>query len=162
MRTICAVALAGLTSIGCTGMGSQLTPAEIEGSGTRTFAAPKKDVFKATMDALKAQGFDIAIQNRTTGFIKTDRRGIRTLAVGGAGSAQAVTYHRQYTVTMKQSADGKTRVTARPAIYAGEHDISERPIWALSGPEGERTLWSKLFRDIDEALGETASVATKK
>jgi hypothetical protein len=59
---------------------------------------------------------------------------------------------RQYYVDLKQGPDGQTMVIAQPRVYRGEADLSDQQVWVLEGPEGERTLWSKLFRDIGDQL----------
>lgn len=148
------VAVAAVALAACFGhSGAMLTQQEIDANGTHTFNAPAEKVMKAAADALKSDGYEIAVVNPEKGLIKTGRKGLGTQVSGGQYSASAVTYSRQMSLTIKPAGDGNgTTVTARPRVYANDNDLSEGAVWALEGPQGERAIWSRLFREIEEGL----------
>jgi hypothetical protein len=131
--------------------GAVMTQQIIDQSGTQGFKAPYGKVFAATVSALKSEGFPIASSDAEKGFIKTGQKVIRAVARGGNGSAVAVEITRQYIVHVTKIADG-VAVAAEPRIFQGNAELSGQPIWDLDSPEGERALWARLFRDIQEAM----------
>jgi hypothetical protein len=145
-----ALALALSSVVGCA-HGALMTDTEIAAYGTKEFAAPMPKVFDATVGALKAQGYEIAVKDVEKGTIMTARKIIRSVAVGSQYSATAVDITRQYTVRLHNK-HGATEVVAYPRVFNGEADISARPVWELEGPVGERALWDGLFRQIAELL----------
>jgi hypothetical protein len=144
------LALAGCFSMGGP-QGAAMTPQIIQTSGTHTFDAPFDKVFEATQAALRAEGFPIANAKPETGFIKTGQKLIRSEAVGGGGAAMATDITRQYVITVHQ-AGAATNVSAEPRIFQGNAELTSQAIWDLDSPQGERALWQRLFRDIQEAL----------
>jgi len=137
---------------GCAHAGAQMTPTEIAGYGTRAFNAPPTKVFDAVVKALELEGYKVPVQNLEKGVIRTARKVLRVDAVGGNGYAMAAEVTRQYYVDLRQGENGQTVVIAQPRVYRGEADLSAEPVWVIEGPEGERELWSKLFRDIGDQL----------
>ncbi len=151
-RSLLAVGVGLLLALGaCAGGGAMMTPQLIEQSGTQTFHAPYEKVFGATVSALKSEGYPIASAEPEKGFIKTGQKLIRSVAVGGNGSAVAVDITRQYVVHVGQAGDG-IGVSAEPRIFQGNAELSGGAIWDLDSPEGEKALWMRLFRDIKEAM----------
>jgi hypothetical protein len=155
IRSFVRAALAGLAvfaSSGCVVVsGAPMTPQVIQEAGTHTFAAPLPKVFAATKSALESEGYPIALAAIDKGLIKTGQRTIRAVAQGNAYSAVAVEITRQYVVHVTQSG-GATVVVAEPRIFQGNDELTDRPIWDLDSPAGERALWQRLFRDVQEAL----------
>jgi hypothetical protein len=142
-----------LLAAGCGHFGGHaMTPAEVSGFGTRAYDAPPTKVFKAVVQALELEGYKVPVQNLEKGLVRTARKVIRADAVGGNGYAMAVDVSRQYYVDLKQDPSGKTVVIAQPRVYRGETDLSDGEVWVLEGADGERALWSKLFRDIGDQL----------
>ncbi|MCY0985697.1 hypothetical protein OV203_01045 [Nannocystis sp. ILAH1] len=138
---------------GCAGSrASVITPEEVQTHGTYTFTAPPAEVFAATLGALKTLGYPIAVTNEEKGIIKTERKFIRAMAVGGNYSAQAIDFTRQYYLRLESSDGASTSVTADPKVYMGERDVSGDKVWVLEGPEGERELWKRLFTEIQSNL----------
>lgn len=158
MKTFIHAALLAAASLvlGACAFGKNMTPTEIQTYGTHTVKATKAQAFNAITSTLKTRGFAISLENIEKGLIKTERRLIRTAAssssVGGYAEAQAVGYYRQYNFQVNELPDGQCQIVATPRIFAGDSDISEGQIWVLEGPEGERTLWKSLFKEIDEVL----------
>jgi len=145
-------ALVLVAGAGCAfGGGVQMTPQIIQQSGTHAFSAPYDKVFVATVGALKSEGFPIAVSQPDTGLIKTGQKLIRTVAHGGGGSAVAVDVTRQYVVRVTK-AEGGAVVTAEPRIFQGNAELTDGAIWDIDSPEGERALWRRLFRDVQDAL----------
>lgn len=141
-----------LLLVGLAGCGAAMTPAEIQTNGTHAFTAPMEKVFDATQAALKAQGYEIALANRDKGLIKTNRKLVRADAVGNAQAASAVEVTRQYIVTITADPKGGSKVEVIPKVFRGEADLSDGSVWVLDGAAGERTLWGRLFKEIEDAL----------
>ena len=138
--------------------GMTMTPQIVQAAGTHAFSAPYDRVFAAVANALQSEGFPIAISNSSEGMIKTGQKLIRTEAVSAAdyrgngyGTMTTAEITRQYVIRIHASGD-TTVVIAEPRIFEGNAELSGQPIWDLDGPEGERNLWQRLFRDISEAL----------
>ncbi len=153
LRSALLVTALNIALVGCAMFGKNMTETEIQTYGTYTSNAPKAKIYDAAINALKSQGYEIAVENPESGVIKTGRKPIRAQAVSsGAGSATAVMYFRQYLLRIREVDGGKVTVTAVPRVFQGEMDLSDRAVWDLEGPIGERALWNNLFREIDEAL----------
>jgi hypothetical protein len=149
-RAVLAVSL--ISAVGCLGAGgAMMTPTVIEQAGTQAFKAPYEKVFTATVNALKGEGFPIAMAEPEKGLIKTGQKIIRSVAVGGNHTAVAVDVTRQYVIHVGKAGDGIV-VSAEPRIFQGNAELTDQPIWDLDSPQGERALWKRLFRDIQEAL----------
>jgi len=151
VRSLAFAALALSAGAACVGGGAMMTPQVIERAGTQGYKASYEKVFAGTVSALKAEGFPIASADPATGFIKTGQKVIRSVAMGGNGSAVAVDITRQYVVHIRKVPEGIV-VSAEPRIFQGNAELSSQPIWDLDGPEGEGALWIRLFRDIREAI----------
>jgi len=128
-----------------------MTPEVIQQDGSHTFAASYDKVFAATVAALKSEGFPVASADPEKGMIKTGQKLIRQVAVGSEYTATATDITRQYVVHITRSGEG-AQVAAEPRIFQGNAELTEQPVWVLDTPEGERALWTRLFRDIGEAL----------
>lgn len=146
------LAFVSMQAAGCFG-GALLTQAELTDYGSRSFDAPRDRVFKASVGALRSQGYEIAVENPETGLIKTTRKVIRADAESTSSrSASAVSITRTYALRIEEMTPGKSRVTASPRVFRGDEDLSDGPVWALEGQAGERQLWANLFREIQEGL----------
>ena len=140
-----------LLSLACGG--AELTKTEIDTSGTHTYAAPLAKVFSATQAALVADGYEIAVTNPEKGIIKTKRKYLSSAAQRTSSStavAQDIT--RQYLLTLTAVDAGQTKVLAVPRVFQGDADVSEGSVWVIEGPQGERALWTRLFKGIDDSL----------
>lgn len=136
----------------CVGpQGAAMTPAEVQTHGTHRFAAPPARVFAATVTALELEGYEVALSRPDEGRIKTNRKVVRADAVGNQYAVTAVEIARQYEITVEKDGDG-AKVTATPRVFVGEAEVSDQAVWQLEGPAGERTLWKRLFEEVDEAL----------
>lgn len=143
------VALLALAATGC---GAMMTRTEIDQYGTHVYDAPAAKVFPAVVQALKSEGYEVPIQNPDKGTLRTDRKVIRTVAVVSGSSAAMVDYKRQYDFVIHETDGGKTQVVAIPHLFSGDTDISDQAIWALDGPQGERAIWTQMFKDIGDSL----------
>src|SRR4051794_14635251 len=140
-----ALAVGGVTA-GCV-MGQPMTPQEISQHGTHTFAAPKAKVFTATVAALKSDGYQIAFEDEGKGLIKTAPKMVGAVASGN----EAMGTYRSYTVKVTEEG-GKVNVVATPSVKIGQADVSGDSVWILEGEAGERALWAKLWKTINELL----------
>ncbi len=157
----CAVRLAlGAGLAGCCTMGPsgvKMTPQVIQQDGTHQFTAPFDKVFAATEGALKSEGFPIAQSDPDKGLIKTGPKLVRAVTQGdsndvtGSYSATHVEITRQYVVHLVHNGTG-TSVSAEPRIFQGNAELTDQAVWVLDTSEGERALWQRLFRDINDGL----------
>jgi hypothetical protein len=148
MRLIAVLVPAVVVAAGCV-HGVALTQQDIDQYGGATFNAQPEKAFAAAQGALKSMGYEIAFADASTGTIKTGRKMIR--AVGSANQATGV--YRQYTLILRSDSKEGTRITAVPRVFIGESDVSDGEVWAMEGPQGEKRLWSDLFRELSEILG---------
>ncbi len=130
-----------------------MTEKDIAEYGTRQFHAPAGHVRIAVLTALQAQGF--AIAHDAENKIETEDAFVRqtvTVESGHSIGTAPVVYTRRYVVDVSCGQSGSCTVQARPSMHAGGTDISGQYIWDLDGPDGERSLWKRLFRDIDQLM----------
>lgn len=147
------LSVSALSTTGCAGTsGALLTQQEITTYGQKTMPKSKPDTFKATVGALRVLGYSIAVEDADKGLIKTERKVIRAHAVGNANAAMATNVYRQYSLKLAEPESGKTEITATPRVFIGERDVSEDKVWVLDGPDGERTMWNSLFKEIESQL----------
>jgi hypothetical protein len=148
-RTAAVIALAAAP--GCGGSLAVLTPQEVQAHGVVVVRAAPERVFKASLGALKALGYEIAEESAEKGLIVTKRRSVPGIAEGSAEGA-GHDYFRQYTIEIRGGGGGTSRVKATPAIFDSGDDISARKVWDLESPVGERELWKQLFAKIEQML----------
>jgi hypothetical protein len=149
-RVAAVIALAAAP--GCGGSLGALTPQEIQAHGVVVVRASPERVFKASLAALQALGYEIAEESPEKGLIVTKRRSVPSLAEGSAESATVHEYFRQYTIEIRGAGGGTSRVKVTPAIFDGGDDVSGRKVWDLESPVGERELWKQLFAKIEQML----------
>jgi hypothetical protein len=149
-------ALALSSAPGCSPAAAQLTPKEVEAHGVVVVRGPPDKVLEASIDALKLLGYEIALERRDKGLIVTKKRSVPDMAVGTAQGTEAVTappsYTRQYTLEIRDGGGGTSRVKATPAVFENAADISDKRVWDLESPLGEREMWKQLFAKIEQRL----------
>jgi hypothetical protein len=150
--TRAAAVLALAAAPGCGGSLGALTPQEIQAHGVVLVRAAPERVFKASVEALKALGYEIGEESPDKGLIVTKRRSVASPPEGSAEGAAAHDYYRQYTLEIRGAGGGTSRVKVTPAIFDGADDISARKVWDLESPVGERELWKQLFAKIEQKL----------
>ncbi len=128
---------------GCGG-GKVLSADEVKAHGVLILRTSPPKAFKASLEALKQLGYEIAVEDLEHGLIVTKRKSLPDLSV-----ANNTTFMKQYTIEVRD-AGGASRITATPAIFAGDVDASSRKLWDLDGPLGERELWKQLFAKIEQ------------
>jgi hypothetical protein len=147
-RAVLAASLAGAVVgafVGCT-PGPVITPEEVKSHGTIVLRTTGEKAFKASLEALKQLGYEIAIEDLTKALIVTKRKNLPDLS-----AANGALYTKQYTIEVRDTG-GATRVTATPAIFRNDVDVSEKKVWELDGPIGERELWRQLLAKIEQLL----------
>jgi hypothetical protein len=144
-------ALALSAAPGCGASGAALTPHEIEAHGITVLRGPPDKVFKASVDALKVLGYEIAVEQPDKGLIVTKQKSMPDVSMRSADTV-ALAYARQYTVEIRGGGGGTTRVKATPAVFENAADISSKSVWDLESPLGERELWKLLFAKIEQRL----------
>jgi hypothetical protein len=129
-----------------------MTPKDVETHGMVVVRASPEKVYKASVEALKAVGYEIAVESPEKGLLVTKRRSIPSLAVDSTGATKEHAYTRQYTIEIRPGGGGTAKVKATPAIFEDEKDVSEKKVWDLESPLGERELWKQLFAKIEQLL----------
>jgi hypothetical protein len=145
-RALATLALA-MAAAAC-GPGVALSPAEIKNHGIVVLRAPPDKAFQASVEALKTLGYEIAVESADKGLIVTKRKGLPDLS---AVNPNGGPFSRQYTIEIRD-AGGSSRITATPAIFENETDISGKKVWDIDGPVGEHELWKQLFAKIEQRL----------
>jgi hypothetical protein len=133
--------------VGC--IHSQITEAEQQSFGTRTFAAGYEETFAAVRDALPALGYQLQFVSAAQGRITTTRRQAGATAGIGLAGTFAAPLFRQYDLRLVRLDPGHTRVIAHPRWYEGERDRSHEAVWKMSGRDGEYEQWRALFAEIE-------------
>jgi hypothetical protein len=143
-----AFCLALVAAIAACAPGKALSPEEIKEHGTVTLRTPAEKAYRAVHEALKALGYEIEEETPDKGLIVTKRRPIPDLSVASTTGGM---FSRRYTIEIKDFG-GMSRVTATPAIYENDKDVSARKLWDLEGGLGERELWKQLFAKVEQLL----------
>ncbi len=133
----------------CSGLlyaGVQMPPDAIGQRGTRVFAGDRGRVFRATIGALQALGYEIAFSDEAAGIIKTMPKNLH------ASTTQTLVYTRSYAVRLTPQPQSVV-VEATPKVFQNGADISDKPVWDLGGSMGEYVLWDQLFGEIRSNLG---------
>jgi hypothetical protein len=132
--------------------GSLMTPQEVAAHGTMVVPGDVPHAYHASVDALRALGYEIAVERPERGLVISGRQPLGSVARVSGGSYSAtgssVTYYRQFTIQVDEQPGGNVRVVATPAVFEGNADISSGEVWALEGPQGERAKWDELFQNI--------------
>lgn len=140
-----ALALAIAPAPGCGAASPRaLTPQEIDAHGVIVLRASPERVFKASVEALKALGYEIETETPEKGLVVTKRRSMP--------SATEHNYFRQYTLEIKSGGGGTSRVRATPALFDNEENISAKKVWDLESSLGEHEMWKQLFARIEQLL----------
>lgn len=133
--------------------GRKLKQKHIDEYGTKVFNYEKDKVFPIILEVLKNNDFEIELERKEKGLIKTKRKNISTTGVGTSNNtAQFTSNYRQYIVTIVESNQNETKVILKPRIFIGDADLTDRAVWVLNGPAGEIKLWERLFSEIDERI----------
>jgi hypothetical protein len=73
-------------------------------------------------------------------------------ATGGRYVATANEDTIQYDITVK-GAGSETEVVVAPRGYHNNMVVTDREVWQLDGPQGQRVRWQRLFDGIKKMLG---------
>ncbi|MCP4443417.1 MAG: hypothetical protein GY810_31325 [Aureispira sp.] len=133
--------------------GRKLKQKHIDEYGTKVFNYEMNKVFPIILEVLKNNNFEIELERKEKGLIKTRRKVISTTGIGtSSNTAQFTSNYRQYIVTIDESNQNETKVILKPRIFIGEADLTDRAVWVINGPAGEIKIWERLFNEIDERL----------
>ncbi len=143
--TLGAAAASSMASTACS-PGAAMSADEVKHHGVLLLRTTGEKAFKASIEALKSLGYEIAIEAPEKGMIVTKRKGMADLTI-----ALNTPITKQYTVVVFD-AGGAVRITATPALFENDVDVSSRKLWDLDGPVGERELWRQLFAKIEQLL----------
>ena len=127
--------------------------------GRHEFRGAKADVYRSTLEALRALGYGVAQTDANAGQIRTDKHPFRTEEVPsyashawGApvlGRVPPAQLAREYWITIREPHAGHPVVTANPYLYSNGQNVSGREIWDLAA---ERHAWDQLFDQIAQQL----------
>lgn len=152
MKVLGSILLAMVLLTACSS-GKPLTNEFISQYGTRTFTAPYEKVWKAAEGVLSMEGYEVAYADMEKGVLNTKQK-----LLGATGQANPYSYqvtsagiYRQYLIKITRNGDQCT-VVLTPKVFQGNADISDKPVWMLEGEQGEKTLFEKFFREMEELL----------
>lgn len=130
------------------GCGRVMTPAELARHESRAFPGRSKDqVFRATIVALRSEGYEIVSADPGEGRVKTAPKVIGAQAAGGKYTAVATSTSFAWTVDVRSDAAGAA-MHAEPRGYSGAQLV---PADAMNADWLEKAF-AQLYREIDENL----------
>jgi len=130
-----------------------MTPEIVQQNGRTTFSGNREKVFQAVQEALDSLNVGVAIAKPDTGLIVSKRFVLASYAVRGRYVATANEDTIQYDITVKPMSDAEVEVVVAPRGYHNGMEVTDREVWQLDGPEGQRTRWQQLFNEIRKMLG---------
>ncbi|MDB4932791.1 MAG: hypothetical protein JWM10_5275 [Myxococcaceae bacterium] len=135
---------------------SNLTEEEITSNGSIYLRTTPEQAFRATLEGLRAEGYDIAYARPQSATIVTRPRPLGTrihgVVSGSVMSGVAVTYTIQLTVQLRPDGPNGMRVTATPSMFQDSTDISAENVWRYEGGDGLYQRWNALFRRIRQLV----------
>ena len=145
------LALAACTTRGPTAM----SQAQLKARGTHAFDGQFEDVYDAAYLALERFEGHISMADRIQGVFENDKVQFSP-PPGWDGDA-----FRSYAVSVYQDGS-RVAVSAVPRLWAGDRDVSDEPLWELTGMDGEDAHWEHLFDNIQALLEAWRDVPTLK
>lgn len=131
-----------------------ITPAELEQFGTRKYdGRSKATVMKATIAALRSQGYEIASVDDDAGRVKTGPKVVVvTAASTGYGTAAATASELAWTIDVEGQSSGAV-VHALPRGYQGGNEIEATKF----NYDYARKAFATLFSEIDSEMPHVGS-----
>jgi hypothetical protein len=129
-----------------------MSPEIVQRDGRTVFAGDKEKVFQAVQEALESLNVGVAIAKPETGLIVSKRFVLAAYAVRGRYVATANEDTIQYDITVKPAPESGVEVVVAPRGYHNGMEVTDREVWELDGPQGQRVRWQQLFAEIRKML----------
>jgi hypothetical protein len=128
-----------------------MTPEVVQQDGRMVFSGAKEKVFQAVQEALDSESIGVAVAKPETGLIVSKRFVLAAYATGGRYVATANEDTIQYDITVKPTGE-EVEVVVAPRGFHNNMEVTEREVWQLDGPQGQRVRWQRLFSQIKKML----------
>ena len=129
-----------------------MTPELVRDEGRMVFTGTPEKVFQAVQEALDSENIGVAVAKPDTGLIVSKRFVLAAYATGGRYVATANEDTIQYDITIK-GAGAETEVVVAPRGFHNNMEVTDREVWQLDGPQGQRARWQRLFDGVKKMLG---------
>ena len=128
-----------------------ITPAELQEWGTRTYAGTSVGAaYKATLTAVRSQGYDIASADGGSGQIKTAPKVMVVVVSGGQYSAAAASNSIAWDFDVKSSPQGVT-IHATPRGYSAGQSVPTSQMSASYMKKAFATIFDEIERNLGVA-----------
>ena len=117
--------------------------------GTSEFDAPIDKTFSSCVNALKTEGYEVAVAQEEKGLIITKPKIVYQGAAGGQGYATLITMEKRYTFRLEAVGPNRTRVVASPEAIENGRDVTGEQVWTMHFQQAD---WAKLFRRVQSLL----------
>jgi len=142
--TLLVLALCVLGSSGC----QMMTPAQAQEWGTRTYAGTTvAAAYRATLTAVRSQGYDIAATDASNGQIKTAPKVMVVVVSGSQYSAAAASNSLAWDFDITSGAAGIT-IHATPRGYSAGQTVPPDHMSAGYMKKAFATLFDEIERDL--------------
>ena len=130
-----------------------MTPELVRDEGRMVFTGTPEKVFQAVQEALDSANIGVAVAKPETGLIVSKRFVLAAYATAGRYVATANEDTIQYDISVKGTSDSEVEVVVAPRGYHNNMEVTDREVWQLDGPQGQRERWARLFAEIKKMLG---------
>jgi hypothetical protein len=152
-----ALLVATLSLVAC----RTVTPAELHDWGTRTYAGTTKAAaFKASFDAVRTLGYDVATADAGAGQIRTAPKVVVVTASGNQYGATAVANSLAWDIDVTQGSQG-IDVHATPRGYSAGQSIPPTRMSASYAKQAFETLFGEIERDMGVAAPASSASARR-
>jgi hypothetical protein len=128
-----------------------MTPDVVQQDGRLVVSGPPEKVFQAVKDALDSENIGVSVAKPETGLIVSKRFVLAAYATGNRYIASANEDTIQYDITVK-GAGSDVEVVVAPRGFHNNIEVTDREVWQLDGPQGQRSRWQRLFAQIKKML----------
>jgi hypothetical protein len=128
-----------------------MTPDIVQQDGRLVVAGTPEKVFQAVKDALDSENIGVSVAKPESGLIVSKRFVLAAYATGNQYIAVGNQDTVQYDITVK-AAGSDVEVVVAPRGFHNDIEVTERDVWQLDGPQGQRSRWQRLFAQIKKML----------
>ena len=135
------------------GCGRTVTPEELDHYESRSFAGDKKQVYRATVTALRSLGYEVVASEETSGRVKTAPKIVNVQAAATSRyTAVAASNTIAWTITVTPGPNGAV-VHAEPRLYSAGNSVEATQ---LNSDYADRTF-NTLYDEIQSNLPGTTT-----
>ena len=143
--------IVALAASGCAHLVA-MTPEVVQQDGKMVFTAPKEKVFQAVQDALEALNVGVALAKPESGLVVSKRFVLAAYASRGRYVVTGNEDTIQYDISVRPASEASVEVVVSSRGYHNNMEVTEREVWQLDGPQGQRERWQRLFAEIKRML----------